>query len=120
VDARLKAVGDKVEIRPIMYLALSYDHRVVDCREAVIFRVRIRRDAAFANPQIYEFLEAESMGYVIRCRPTGRCRTRSDTCSTVPSGDRRMRCAATTPASAIRRRVDLGQFRTFREYQIPT
>jgi hypothetical protein len=51
------------------------------------------------------------MGYVLRCRPTGRCRTRSDTCSTVPSGDRRMRCAGTTPASAIRRRVDLGQFR---------
>ena len=42
VDARLKAVGDKVEIRPIMYLALSYDHRVVDCREAVTFRVRIK------------------------------------------------------------------------------
>jgi 2-oxoglutarate dehydrogenase E2 component (dihydrolipoamide succinyltransferase) len=42
VDARLNAVGDKVEIRPIMYFALSYDHRVVDCREAVTFRVRIK------------------------------------------------------------------------------
>jgi 2-oxoglutarate dehydrogenase E2 component (dihydrolipoamide succinyltransferase) len=33
---------DKVEIRPMMYLALSYDHRVVDGREAVTFLVRIK------------------------------------------------------------------------------
>jgi len=36
------AVGDKVEIRPMMYLALSYDHRIVDGREAVTFLVRIK------------------------------------------------------------------------------
>ena len=36
------AIGDKVEIRPMMYLALSYDHRIVDGREAVTFLVRIK------------------------------------------------------------------------------
>ena len=34
--------GDKVEVRPMMYVALSYDHRIVDGREAVTFLVRIK------------------------------------------------------------------------------
>jgi 2-oxoglutarate dehydrogenase E2 component (dihydrolipoamide succinyltransferase) len=34
--------GDRVEIRPMMYLALSYDHRVVDGREAVSFLVGVK------------------------------------------------------------------------------
>ena len=42
-------------------------------------RLYFRGDAAFANPEMYESLEAESMGYAIRCRPTGCCRTRSVT-----------------------------------------
>ena len=36
--------GDKVEIRPMMYLALSYDHRLVDGREAVTFLVRVKEN----------------------------------------------------------------------------
>ncbi|HFE45446.1 MAG TPA: 2-oxoglutarate dehydrogenase complex dihydrolipoyllysine-residue succinyltransferase [Nannocystis exedens] len=36
------AVDGKVEIRPVMYLALTYDHRVVDGREAVQFLVRVK------------------------------------------------------------------------------
>jgi 2-oxoglutarate dehydrogenase E2 component (dihydrolipoamide succinyltransferase) len=36
------AIGGKVEIRPMMYLALTYDHRVVDGREAVSFLVRVK------------------------------------------------------------------------------
>jgi 2-oxoglutarate dehydrogenase E2 component (dihydrolipoamide succinyltransferase) len=36
------AVAGKIEIRPMMYLALSYDHRVVDGREAVTFLVRVK------------------------------------------------------------------------------
>ncbi len=35
-------IGDKIEIRPMMYLALSYDHRVIDGREAVTFLVRVK------------------------------------------------------------------------------
>ena len=33
---------DKIEIRPMMYLALSYDHRIVDGREAVTFLVKVK------------------------------------------------------------------------------
>ncbi|MEX0814385.1 MAG: dihydrolipoyllysine-residue succinyltransferase, partial [Dongiaceae bacterium] len=40
--ARPVAIGDKVEIRPMMYLALSYDHRIIDGREAVGFLVRVK------------------------------------------------------------------------------
>ena len=36
------AVGDDVKIRPVMYVALSYDHRVVDGREAVSFLVAVK------------------------------------------------------------------------------
>jgi 2-oxoglutarate dehydrogenase E2 component (dihydrolipoamide succinyltransferase) len=36
------AVGERIEIRPMMYLALSYDHRVVDGREAVQFLVHVK------------------------------------------------------------------------------
>jgi 2-oxoglutarate dehydrogenase E2 component (dihydrolipoamide succinyltransferase) len=36
------AVGDNIEIRPMMNLALSYDHRIVDGREAVTFLVRVK------------------------------------------------------------------------------
>ena len=42
IKKRPIAIGDKVEIRPMMYLALSYDHRIVDGREAVSFLVRIK------------------------------------------------------------------------------
>src|ERR1700730_6806934 len=42
IARRPVAVGDKVEIRPMMYVALSYDHRIVDGREAVTFLVRIK------------------------------------------------------------------------------
>jgi 2-oxoglutarate dehydrogenase E2 component (dihydrolipoamide succinyltransferase) len=42
IERRPIAIGDKVEIRPMMYVALSYDHRIVDGREAVTFLVRIK------------------------------------------------------------------------------
>ncbi|HEX3501736.1 MAG TPA: 2-oxo acid dehydrogenase subunit E2, partial [Stellaceae bacterium] len=42
IDKRPVVVGDKIEIRPMMYLALSYDHRIVDGREAVTFLVRVK------------------------------------------------------------------------------
>jgi len=37
------AVGDQVEVRPVMYLALSYDHRIVDGSQAVRFLVKIKQ-----------------------------------------------------------------------------
>ena len=42
IERRPIAVGDKVEIRPMMYVALTYDHRIIDGREAVTFLVRIK------------------------------------------------------------------------------
>ncbi|ANC90563.1 2-oxoglutarate dehydrogenase complex dihydrolipoyllysine-residue succinyltransferase [Azospirillum humicireducens] len=39
---RAVVVGGKIEIRPMMYLALSYDHRIIDGKEAVTFLVRIK------------------------------------------------------------------------------
>ena len=32
----------KIEVRPMMYLALSYDHRIIDGRESVSFLVRVK------------------------------------------------------------------------------
>ncbi|MSO68697.1 MAG: 2-oxoglutarate dehydrogenase complex dihydrolipoyllysine-residue succinyltransferase [Alphaproteobacteria bacterium] len=42
IQERPVALDGKVEIRPMMYLALSYDHRLIDGREAVTFLVRIK------------------------------------------------------------------------------
>jgi 2-oxoglutarate dehydrogenase E2 component (dihydrolipoamide succinyltransferase) len=46
------AVEGKVEIRPMMYVALSYDHRIIDGKESVGFLVAVKE--ALENPQ--EFL----------------------------------------------------------------
>ena len=42
IQQRPMAVNGKVEIRPMMYLALSYDHRLVDGKEAVTFLIRVK------------------------------------------------------------------------------
>jgi 2-oxoglutarate dehydrogenase E2 component (dihydrolipoamide succinyltransferase) len=42
IQQRPMAVDGKIEIRPMMYLALSYDHRIIDGREAVTFLVRVK------------------------------------------------------------------------------
>jgi len=42
IQERPVVIGGKIEARPMMYLALSYDHRIVDGREAVTFLVRIK------------------------------------------------------------------------------
>ena len=49
IQDRPMAVGGQVVIRPMMYLALSYDHRVVDGKEAVTFLVRIKE--SIEDPQ---------------------------------------------------------------------
>jgi 2-oxoglutarate dehydrogenase E2 component (dihydrolipoamide succinyltransferase) len=48
IQERPVAVNGQVVIRPMMYLALSYDHRLVDGREAVLFLGRIK--AVIENP----------------------------------------------------------------------
>jgi 2-oxoglutarate dehydrogenase E2 component (dihydrolipoamide succinyltransferase) len=42
IQERPVVVSGKIEPRPMMYLALSYDHRIVDGREAVTFLVRVK------------------------------------------------------------------------------
>src|SRR6476660_5256797 len=42
IQERPMVVGGKIEVRPMMYLALSYDHRVIDGKEAVTFLVRVK------------------------------------------------------------------------------
>jgi 2-oxoglutarate dehydrogenase E2 component (dihydrolipoamide succinyltransferase) len=42
IQKRPVVLGDKIEARPMMYLALSYDHRMIDGREAVTFLVRVK------------------------------------------------------------------------------
>jgi len=39
---RAVVVGDQVVVRPMMYVALSYDHRLVDGEQAVTFLVRVK------------------------------------------------------------------------------
>ena len=43
IEDRPVAIAGKVEIRPMMYVALSYDHRIVDGREAVSFLVKVKQ-----------------------------------------------------------------------------
>jgi 2-oxoglutarate dehydrogenase E2 component (dihydrolipoamide succinyltransferase) len=42
IQQRPMAVGGEIKARPMMYLALSYDHRIIDGREAVLFLVRVK------------------------------------------------------------------------------
>jgi 2-oxoglutarate dehydrogenase E2 component (dihydrolipoamide succinyltransferase) len=42
IEERPMVVDGEIVIRPMMYLALSYDHRIVDGREAVQFLVRVK------------------------------------------------------------------------------
>lgn len=50
IQERPMAINGKVEIRPMMYLALSYDHRIIDGRESVGFLVRVKE--LLENPEL--------------------------------------------------------------------
>ena len=49
IEKRPVVVDDKVEIRPMMYVALSYDHRIIDGRQAVTFLKRVKE--CIENPE---------------------------------------------------------------------
>jgi 2-oxoglutarate dehydrogenase E2 component (dihydrolipoamide succinyltransferase) len=42
IEKRPVVVGDEIVVRPMMYLALSYDHRLVDGEQAVTFLKRVK------------------------------------------------------------------------------
>lgn len=48
-EQRPVVIDNKIEIRPMMYIALSYDHRIIDGKEAVTFLVRIKE--SIENPE---------------------------------------------------------------------
>lgn len=48
-EERVVAIDGKIEIRPMMYIALSYDHRIIDGKEAVSFLVKIKE--LIENPE---------------------------------------------------------------------
>ncbi len=50
IQDRPMAINGKVEIRPMMYVALSYDHRIIDGRESVSFLVRVKE--LLENPEL--------------------------------------------------------------------
>jgi hypothetical protein len=79
---------------------------VVARYRGTVMRLNFRGDAAFANPEIYESLEGEGMGYASGCRPIGSCRKGLPICSSARSGDRRTRSAATLPASPTRLKAE--------------
>jgi len=53
IQDRPVAINGKVEIRPMMYLAVSYDHRIIDGRESVGFLVRVKE--LLENPELLLF-----------------------------------------------------------------
>jgi 2-oxoglutarate dehydrogenase E2 component (dihydrolipoamide succinyltransferase) len=53
IKDRPVAIDGKVEIRPMMYLALSYDHRIIDGKESVTFLVRVKE--LLENPELMLF-----------------------------------------------------------------
>ena len=59
----------------------------VPSRSLCAIRARSRADAGFANPEVYEFLEAEQIKYAIRLPANRVLRDRSATCSSAQWGD---------------------------------
>jgi 2-oxoglutarate dehydrogenase E2 component (dihydrolipoamide succinyltransferase) len=55
------AINGKVEIRPIMYLALSYDHRVIDGKESVSFLVKVKEMLENPSKMIFGAKEPEEV-----------------------------------------------------------
>ncbi len=53
IQDRPMAINGKVEVRPMMYVALSYDHRIIDGRESVSFLVRVKE--LLENPSLLLF-----------------------------------------------------------------
>ena len=68
-------------------------------------RLYFRGDAAFANPEMYEFLEAEGAGYTIRLPANNVLQNRIAYLLKRPAGRPPQGYGATSPASAMRRRA---------------
>jgi hypothetical protein len=69
------------------------------CKVSCIY---FRADAGFANPQVYEYLEAEGTKYAIRLRPTVSYKSGLATCSRARSAVRRTKCAVAMRTSPVK------------------
>ena len=75
---------------------------VVKRYQGEVSRIYFRADAAFAMPEVYEFLEAERIKYVIRLPANQVLQGRISTCSSVRPDDRQMKSGGSMLISAIR------------------
>jgi Transposase DDE domain group 1 len=75
---------------------------VVARYQGKVSRIYFRADAAFAMPEVYEFLEAERIKYAIRLPANQVLQSRIGYCSRAPSHNLRTMCAGAMRASAIR------------------
>src|SRR5262245_48985986 len=78
---------------------------VVQRYRGKVTRIYFRADAAFAMPEVYEFLEAERIKYAIGLPANQVLQGRIGYCSSVRSDDRPMKSGAAMPISAIRPEV---------------
>src|SRR6266566_5157510 len=76
---------------------------VVARYQGKVSRIYFRADAGFANPEVYEFLEAEQIKYAIRLPANRVLQNRSATCSSARWGDPRTTCVGSMPISPIKR-----------------
>src|SRR5262245_30630207 len=76
---------------------------VVARYQGKVSHIYFRADAAFAVPEVYEFLEPSGSSMRSGYRPTKSCSIGSATCSSARSDDRRTRCVDSMPISSIRR-----------------
>jgi hypothetical protein len=75
---------------------------VVARYQGKVSRIYFRADAAFAMPEVYQFLEAERIKYAIRLPANQVLQSRIGICSRAQSDDLRTMCAGSMPTSTIR------------------
>ena len=64
IKNRPVCIGDKIEARPIMYVALTYDHRIIDGREAVLFLRKIKECVEDPKVILFDIWERTLNGVV--------------------------------------------------------
>jgi hypothetical protein len=82
---------------------------VVARYQGKVLRIYFRADAGFANPEVYEYLEAEGSNMQSVCQPIASCRSGSAICSTALLVARPMTCADPMQVSPIR--LGAGRYR---------